>query len=57
MILSVKVFTSVKNLAEMVSKSENFQVSMIILIITITIILIIMMTVILDHLDLKTFSP
>ena len=41
----------------MVSKSENFQVSMIILIITITIILIIMMMVILDHLDLKTFSP
>ena len=51
------MFTSVKNLAEMVSKSENFQVSMIILIITITIILIIMMMVILDHLDLKTFSP
>ena len=49
MILSVKVFTSVKNLAEMVSKSENFQVSMI--------ILNIMMMVILDHLDLKTFSP
>ena len=49
MILSGKVFTSVKNLAEMVSKSENFQVSMI--------ILNIMMMVILDHLDLKTFSP
>ena len=47
-ICPMKVFTSVKNLAEMVSRSENFQVSILIRknIIIITIIMIIIIIII-----------
>ena len=47
-ICPMKVFTSVKNLAEMVSRSENFQVSILIrknIIITIIMIIIIIIII------------
>ena len=53
-ICPMKVFTSVKNLAEMVSRSENFQVS---ILIRKHIIIIIIIIIIMEGLkDISTFT-